>query len=384
MYKDFNVAYCYYKSYSQFQLELYEQLDVEIDNIVQNGLKQLEAIYAKQLLLFVKLNCKELKEQIALLYEYLKAEYRKTSKQFNMFGDYILLTRDQQDLVEQLKKEEDIAQQKKLLLQKQPKTKQFRIDISLNSKILRHEQLYRLNNSSNLSQSDKVQLAKYRNQRMIDKKQQIEHQIDEIVNSNVHDSVQIFRAFEIQSNEITYSNPITMTAFSKDKEQAAKLRSQRIQSAKQKNDHKDTYEAYQQKNYKQTQKENTYLFRKQLLDQQNMSLIQQKSQELQQKQINNLLNKQQLESSRNQKMLQIEINNFKKQNEGEILAILRQKAMPNNEIKSRPVSCIQRSAQKQIVQPKCYEDILIENELKIQKEKEKNSQLKLQIQRMFK
>ncbi|CAL6080212.1 Hypothetical_protein [Hexamita inflata] len=384
MYKDFNVAYCYYKSYSQFQLELYEQLDVEIDNIVQNGLKQLEAIYAKQLLLFVKLNSKELKEQIALLYEYLKTEYRKASKQFNMFGDYIKQTRDQQDLVEQLKKEEDIAQQKKLLLQKQHKTKQFRIDISLNSKILRHEQLYRLNNSSNLSQSDKVQLAKYRNQRMIDKKQQIEHQIDEIINSNVHDSVQIFRAFEIQSNEITYSNPITMTAFSKDKEQAAKLRNQRIQSAKQKNDHKDTYEAYQQKNYKQTQKENTYLFRKQLLDQQNMSLIEQKSQELQQKQINNLLNKQQLEQSRNQKMLQIEINTFKKQNEGEILAILRQKAMPNNEIKSRPVSCIQRSAQKQIVQPKCYEDILIENELKIQKEKEKNSQLKLQIQRMFK
>ncbi|CAL6056123.1 Hypothetical_protein [Hexamita inflata] len=384
MYKDFNVAYCYYKSYSQFQLELYEQLDVEIDNIVQNGLKQVEAIYAKQLLLFVKLNCKELKEQIALLYEYLKTEYRKASKQFNMFGDYIKQTRDQQDLVEQLKKEEDIAQQKKLLLQKQPKTKQFRIDISLNSKILRHEQLYRLNNSSNLSQSDKVQLAKYRNQRMIDKKQQIEHQIDEIINSNVHDSVQIFRAFEIQSNQITYSNPITMTAFSKDKEQVAKLRSQRIQSAKQKNDHKDTYEAYQQKNYKQTQKENTYLFRKQLLDQQNMSLIEQKSQELQQKQINNLLNKQQLEQSRNQKMLQIEINNFKKQNEGEILAILRQKAVPNNEIKSRPVSCIQRSTQKQIVQPKCYEDILIENELKIQKEKEKNSQLKLQIQRMFK
>ncbi|CAL6064318.1 Hypothetical_protein [Hexamita inflata] len=362
MYKDFNVAYCYYKSYSQFQLELYEQLDVEIDNIVQNGLKQVEAIYAKQLLLFVKLNCKELKEQIALLYEYLKTEYRKASKQFNMFRDYTKQTRDQQDLVEQLKKEEDIAQQKKLLLQKQPKTKQFRIDISLNSKILRHEQLYRLNNSSNLSQSDKVQLAKYRNQRMI----------------------QIFRAFEIQSNEITYSNPITMTAFSKDKEQAAKLRSQRIQSAKQKNDHKDTYEAYQQKNYKQTQKENTYLFRKQLLDQQNMSLIEQKSQELQQKQINNLLNKQQLEQSRNKKMLQIEINNFKKQNEGEILAILRQKAVPNNEIKSRPVSCIQRSTQKQIVQPKCYEDILIENELKIQKEKEKNSQLKLQIQRMFK
>ncbi|CAL6097756.1 Hypothetical_protein [Hexamita inflata] len=264
-YKDFYVAHVYYSVYCTMQNQMYDEFQVEIQQICQNGATTDETKNNPELNNYKKLGVFQ-PNTYEQFYEYLKAEYRQVDAILSSLENYKYQLHDERDRVNLLKQREDNVSSETFYLHKhkielaaEKKDGQQRLIDQIKQKQDKADQLRKK------YQQEAAIKAQEKTERLKEIKRKTELQVEQIIMQLEKEKREkrVSNIFE-QKKQINYINPVTMRRYNENTDLKKSIIKQRINSAITQKHKKEEFEDYFDLRDIQLKKEEQHLLQKKL------------------------------------------------------------------------------------------------------------------------